>query len=183
MGRKPKDNDGQSKPWSRFKRLCEKLRIDHDHLSMIEFAEKLGSGYMQPRLSQFETRPEGPPLDIVEQYADFFKLKGNDRIDFFLAALQSSGQIRIDQNKLPLGIQEGLFKLIAIFLSNRTLGEIISKMKIDPSYGIQDPEKKYINLKDEWRKVEYAIENFALQGAKSYNLLPEPAQANGENCP
>ena len=179
MGRKPKDNNGQIRPPSRFKCLCEKLRIDCDHLSMTEFAEKLGR-YKQSRLSQFETQPDGPPLDIVEQYADFFKLKGNDRVDFFVAALQSSDQIKISRYKLPLDIQESLFKLIAIFLSNSIIGETINKRKIDSLYGylVRTGSDPYIDLMKAWDDVETAIANFALEGVKDYRLMPELDQSD-----
>jgi transcriptional regulator with XRE-family HTH domain len=40
----------------------------------------------QARLSQYENQPDGPPWDIVVQYADYFGLKGTERFDFFYQA-------------------------------------------------------------------------------------------------
>jgi transcriptional regulator with XRE-family HTH domain len=94
MVRKAKNASGQVKLHSKFKSACIKYREDR-HLSMTEFAEQLG-GYKQSRLSQFETREEGPPLDLVKKYADFFGLTGFERTEFFQAALESSKIITLD---------------------------------------------------------------------------------------
>jgi hypothetical protein len=141
---------------------------------MVEFAEQLG-GYKQPTLSQFETRPEGPPLDLVERYSDFFELAGKSRFDFFVAALESSRQLNIDIKKLPLTIRESLFKLLALFLSNKVTGEIIEKRKAKPIFGItKSASDPYEHLEKSWQKLETAITDLVEEGVKHYMILPEP---------
>ena len=132
---------------------------------MTEFAEMLGR-CKQSRLSQFETRPEGPPLDIVEQYADFFKLKGRDRVDFFFNALESSGQIVLDTEKLSPVVRESIFKLLAIFLANNTIGDTIDKWHVanntPPDYGriFEIHNGRYGNLFEKWKNIDKAINDF-----------------------
>jgi transcriptional regulator with XRE-family HTH domain len=64
--------------YSVFKRRCELLRMQKG-VTMEEMALALGifkktkdgtQKGQQARLSQYENRPDGPPWDIVVQYAD-----------------------------------------------------------------------------------------------------------------
>jgi transcriptional regulator with XRE-family HTH domain len=111
MGRKLKNASGQDKPPSRFKILCGTYRLNYEkgHLSMTEFAEKLG-GYKQSTLSQIENRAEGPPVELVQNYADFFKLENEKRLDFFLAALEASNKIGINCTKISPICRDSLLK-------------------------------------------------------------------------
>jgi transcriptional regulator with XRE-family HTH domain len=77
--------------YSAFKRHCELLRMQKG-VTMEKMALDLGlftetqdgtKKGQQARLSQYENRSEGPPWDIVVQYADYFGLKGTERFNFF----------------------------------------------------------------------------------------------------
>ena len=123
MGRKIKDSWGENMPPSRFKCLCEKYRIDNGHLSITMFAEKLGE-YKQSTLSHYETRAKGPPLELVEKYAHFFKLENKSRFDFFLAAIEASDEIVIDSSTISPFFREMFQKFLALTLSNVRVGKI-----------------------------------------------------------
>jgi hypothetical protein len=62
----------------------------------------------QARLSQYENRPEGPPWDLVWQYADYFGLKETERFDFLIEALSSTKKITVDVEKIK-GIPPNIF--------------------------------------------------------------------------
>jgi hypothetical protein len=62
----------------------------------------------QARLSQYENRPDGPPLDIVKQYVNYFALEGRECFDFFIEALNSSKTITIDMGNI-IGIPKDVF--------------------------------------------------------------------------
>ena len=83
-----------AKSTSKFKDLCDMYRFRHGRLSIDalakELSEKYDVKYTQPLLSGLENRKEGPPLEMVERYANFFNLKNKERFDFYLAALEAS---------------------------------------------------------------------------------------------
>jgi transcriptional regulator with XRE-family HTH domain len=102
--------------YSPFKRRCELLRVQKS-VTMEEMALDLGmftetqAGTrkgQQARLSQYENRPDGPPWDIVVQYADYFGLEGAARFDFFIEALGSAKKITVDVEKVK-GVDRGVF--------------------------------------------------------------------------
>jgi hypothetical protein len=149
---------------------------------MVEFAEKLGR-YRQSRLSQFETRSEGPPLDIVKQYADFFELIKEKRYDFFLAALESSSQILLDPGKISPVVRGSIFKLLAIFLSNDTIGDTIKKWQVANETPLDyspylDYNKPYRILGERWKDLDKVINDFLAEEVNPYKLLPEPVTPN-----
>jgi hypothetical protein len=127
---------------------------------MVGFAEKLKEqeklNLSQSRLSQFETRPEGPPLEIVKEYAEFFKLKGEARFDFFLAALEASDPIEIDILKVHPIFQDILRKYIALTLANESIGKILQNCKDIPDYTIRLDE--YTVLEETWKKLGDVLE-------------------------
>jgi hypothetical protein len=141
---------------------------------MTDFADRLG-GPKQSRLSQFETGPEGPPLEIVERYADFFQLKGPERVDFFLAAIEASDPIRIDVSKIHPFFQDNLRKYLAVVLGSNNIGEILQRKTADLSYGkISTYEDPYANLKNVQHRLSQFFETFLKEGEKEYELLPIP---------
>jgi transcriptional regulator with XRE-family HTH domain len=102
--------------YSPFKRRCELLRMQKG-VTMEEMALDLGmvtetqdgtKKGQQARLSQYENRPDGPPWDIVVQYADYFGLKGTERFDFFIEALGSAKKITVDVEKIK-GVNKEVF--------------------------------------------------------------------------
>jgi transcriptional regulator with XRE-family HTH domain len=107
--------------YSVFKRHCELLRMEKG-INMEEMALALGmfaktkdgiKKGQQARLSQYENRPEGPPWDLVVQYADYFGLKEQERFDFFTEALSSAKKITVDVEKVK-GVDKAVFiKFIA----------------------------------------------------------------------
>jgi hypothetical protein len=142
---------------------------------MIEFAEKLKAGYKQPRLSQFETRKKGPPLKLVEQYADLFGLEKEARRDFFQAALDASDPVTMESKKFPPVIRRKIVDILAVFLSNPVVGEIIEKRKVSRTYGlIPNRGDPYNSLEKSWLKLEQAVANFVAEGIKYYFLPAEP---------
>jgi transcriptional regulator with XRE-family HTH domain len=62
----------------------------------------------QARLSQYENRPDGPPWDMVVQYADYFGLEGIERFEFFMEALNSSKKVIIDMGNI-IGVSKDVF--------------------------------------------------------------------------
>jgi transcriptional regulator with XRE-family HTH domain len=102
--------------YSPFKRRCELLRMQKgitmekmalDLEMFIETQDGTRKG-QQARLSQYENRPDGPPWDIVVQYADYFGLKGVERFDFFIEALSSAKKITVDVEKVK-GVDKDVF--------------------------------------------------------------------------
>ncbi|MDR0785406.1 MAG: hypothetical protein LBE74_05925 [Treponema sp.] len=102
--------------YSPFKRRCELLRMQKGG-TMEKMALDLGlftetrdgtKKGQQARLSQYENRPEGPPWDIVVQYADYFGLEGAERFDFFIEALSSAKKITVDVEKIK-GVDKDVF--------------------------------------------------------------------------
>jgi hypothetical protein len=145
---------------------------------MTDFADRLG-GPKQSRLSQFETGPEGPPLEIVEKYADFFQLKGPERVDFFLAAIEASDPIRIDVSKVHPFFQDNLRKYLAVVLGSNNMGEIIQRKTADPSYGkiylsSNSYRDQYADLERTQKRLRESFETFLKEGEKEYELLPIP---------
>lgn len=170
MGRKKKEASEQVNPPSRFKCLCMKLRIDNN-LSIKELAEKLGD-YYQSRLSQFETRPEGPPLEIVEKYANYFELKNKERFDFYLAALESSEEINdLNLRKIVPSFLDVFRKFLAFILSDQEVDLILNAKQKDPDFFL-DSRNPYNELVNTWTSLEYGFTKFIEEGSKEHSPLP-----------
>jgi hypothetical protein len=67
----------------------------------------------QARLSQYENRPDGPPWDMVVQYADYFGLKGIKRFDFFIDAFNSSKEITMNAENVKCVSKEAFIRFLA----------------------------------------------------------------------
>jgi hypothetical protein len=91
--------------YSTFKYLCDRHRLDYlwdekdesgrskREITITEMAKKLGfigknGKGQESKLSQYENRREGPPLELVEKYAECFGLKGKAKFDLFYEALK-----------------------------------------------------------------------------------------------
>jgi transcriptional regulator with XRE-family HTH domain len=87
----------------------------------------------QARLSQYENRPDGPPWDIVVQYADYFELKGTGRFDFFMEALSSAKKITVDVENI-IGVPKEVFIrfLVGVLVFKRPEFTIISQNSDNP---------------------------------------------------
>ncbi|MDR2021289.1 MAG: hypothetical protein LBQ14_11055 [Treponema sp.] len=76
----------------------EKMALDLGMFAETQDGTKKGQ---QARLSQYESRPDGPRWDMVVQYADYFGLEGVERFDFFIETLSSAKNIMVDVNVVP----------------------------------------------------------------------------------
>jgi hypothetical protein len=104
---------------------CKKLRTDNGNISQAEMGEKLG-GYTQSQVSAFERvvdapndktkKHKDPPLDYVERCADFFKLKGKERFDLYVAALKSSEKITFELDMIQSLHKEDFAKLLTVLI-------------------------------------------------------------------
>jgi transcriptional regulator with XRE-family HTH domain len=174
MGRKLKNASGQDKSPSRFKVLCGTYRLNYENgpLSMVEFAEKLG-GYKQSTLSQIENKEEGPPIELVKKYADFFKLEREKRFDFFLAALEASNKLEINCRKISPIFKDNLLKFLSFILSDQTAGLILQAKQVDPQYFLDGRcRNNHNNLDETWVKLNNFFADFIKKGIEEINDLP-----------
>jgi len=173
MGRKKKKDTNLP---SKFKNLCDKLRIDNGRLTETEQAEKMGFK-SQSTLSLYETKPEGPPLELVEIYADFFNLTRKDRFEFYLAALESSKIIKdLDLTKISSTYLDIFRRFLAFILIDKEAGAILEALKNDKefkdTYGFD-----FFALTTKMSDLEVCISNFLDEGIKDYkyymSLIPK----------
>jgi transcriptional regulator with XRE-family HTH domain len=156
---------------SPFKCLCDKHRIDYiwpatdkevtnpgitieEMAKALGYVDKKGDG-QQSRLSQYENRQEGPPLDLVEKYAEFFKLDSAGKFDLFYAALESSNEIRIDITALRPNTEKVFVQFITAMILCKETGGLESANEYVP-FEYQQGE-----LNGAWGKLVAAIESFA----------------------
>jgi len=178
MGRPKKNGLEQSNPPSRFKTLCDKYRLLNGRLSIKELAEKLGGKYNQPILSQYETQAKGPPLEIVEKYADFFDLKNEDRFDFYLAALEASKKTeKLDFSKIDLSFLIMFRKFLAFILSDQDVGFIFKVCEVNAGYYSQEQDKECEVLFSAWKSLKSSFTNFIKEATK-YHPRPDNSLAS-----
>jgi hypothetical protein len=88
----------------------EEMALD---LGMITETREGGKKGQQARLSQYENRPNGPPLTLVSQYADYFGLQGVERFDFFMAALGSAEEITVNAADITGVLKDVFLRFLA----------------------------------------------------------------------
>ena len=166
MGRKKKNELEEANPPSRFKILCEQYRLLNGHLSIKELADKLGE-YSQPRLSDFETRAEGPPLEMVEKYANYFKLKNKERFDFYLAALEASEKTKeLDFSEIAPSFLDIFRKYLALILSNNRVGSLLNDEGVT-IMAKSDERNPYYSLVTTWDKLKHDLEKLIEESVKT----------------
>jgi hypothetical protein len=67
----------------------------------------------QSQLSYYENLPEGPPWELVHQYADYFGLTGNERFQFFLEALSVSKKVIVDIDNIKTIPKDTFIRFLA----------------------------------------------------------------------
>jgi len=129
-----------------------------DTYLLRNWRNKLDGKYTQPLLSQFETRAEGPPLEIVEKYATFFKLKNRERFDFYLAALEASEKTKeLDFSKIASSFLDIYRKYLALILSNSRVGSLLNDDKVT-IIAQSDEKNLYYPLVSTWDKLKQDLE-------------------------
>jgi transcriptional regulator with XRE-family HTH domain len=118
---------------STFKHLCDRHRLDYlwdekdesgrpkRGITIAEMAKKLGfigknGKGQESKLSQYENRREGPPLELVEKYAECFGLKGKAKFDLFYEALNSSEIIRFDACTINPDFREQFLQFLTVMI-------------------------------------------------------------------
>ena len=145
-----------------------------------ELNEKYGKKYFQSLLSNFEGQ-EGPSLEIVEIYADYFKLKNEERFDFFLVALEISEKTEeIEFSKIDPIFLDMFRKFLAFILSDQDVGFILGVDKKYPHYftslikndNINWYKKNYGDLLNQWRFFFPRFDDFMAEAVK-YHPRPD----------
>jgi len=116
--------------YSDFKRLCDNYRYNHawrnkdtgesvTGITLEEMAKELGfigknGKGQESKLSQYENGI--PPLNIVQKYAEFFKLKKGEKMSFFYEALKTCKKFTVDMEKIKGIKREAFIKFILLAL-------------------------------------------------------------------
>jgi hypothetical protein len=135
---------------------------------MEDMAKAIGFVHINPktgkekndysRLSQLENEPKGPPLGMVEKYAQFFNLKGEDKLHFFKIALESSAEIRIDITAIDVNMKDIFLKFIAAVLLCDN--EAASYGNSDYPFGLEGEKPKGETKNETWKNLSSCIDKF-----------------------